>query len=31
MTKNFVEILQELAPESLAQLRQITGIEPKKS
>jgi type VI secretion system protein ImpA len=31
MTKNFVEILQELAPESLNQLKQITGIEPKKS
>lgn len=31
MTKNFVEILQELAPESLNQLKQITGVEPKKS
>ncbi|MBN9124974.1 MAG: hypothetical protein BGO99_08620 [Nitrosospira sp. 56-18] len=30
MTKNFVEILQELAPESLNQLKQITGAEPKK-
>jgi type VI secretion system protein ImpA len=31
MTKNFVEILQELAPDSLTQLKQMTGAEPKKS
>ena len=31
MTKNFVEIIQDLAPESLNQIKQITGFEPKKS
>ena len=30
MTKNFVEIMQDLAPDSLNQLKQITGLEPKK-
>jgi type VI secretion system protein ImpA len=31
MTKNFVEIMQDLAPDSLTQIRQITGlVEPKK-
>ena len=31
MTKNFVEIMQELAPDSLNQIKQITGLEPKKT
>lgn len=31
MTKNFVEIIQDLAPDSLSQIKQITGLEPKKS
>ncbi len=31
MTKNFVEIMQDLAPDSLNQIKQITGVEPKKS
>lgn len=31
MTKNFVEIIQDLAPDSLAQIKQITGFEPKKT
>lgn len=30
MTKNFMEILQDLAPDSLNQIKQITGLEPKK-
>jgi type VI secretion system protein ImpA len=30
MTKNFVEIMQDLAPDSLNQIKQITGFEPKK-
>lgn len=31
MTKNFVEIIQDLAPDSLNQIKQITGFEPKKT
>ena len=31
MTKNFVEIIQDLAPDSLAQIKQLTGVEPKKT
>lgn len=31
MTKNFVEIIQELAPDSLGQIKNITGLEPKKT
>ena len=31
MGMNFVEIVQDLAPESLNQIKQITGFEPKKS
>ena len=31
MTKNFVEIMQDLAPDSLNQIKQITGVESKKS
>ncbi|MGH8762327.1 MAG: ImpA family type VI secretion system protein, partial [Nitrosospira sp.] len=31
MTKNFVEIMQDLAPDSLNQIKQITGLEPKKT
>lgn len=31
MTKNFVEIMQDLAPDSLGQIRQITGLDPKKT
>jgi len=31
MTKNFVEILQDLAPDSLNQINQITGVEVKKA
>lgn len=31
MTKNFVEIIQDLAPDSLSQIKQITGFEPKKA
>ncbi|HJT51989.1 MAG TPA: type VI secretion system protein TssA [Nitrosospira sp.] len=30
MTKNFVEIIQDLAPDSLNQIKQITGLEIKK-
>jgi type VI secretion system protein ImpA len=30
MTKNFVEILQDLVPESLNQIKQITGLDVKK-
>lgn len=30
MTKNFVEIIQDLAPDSLNQIKQITGFESKK-
>ena len=31
MTKNFVEIIQDLAPDSLSQIKHITGLEPKKT
>jgi type VI secretion system protein ImpA len=31
MTKNFVEIMQDLVPDSLNQIKQITGLESKKS
>ncbi len=31
MTKNFVEIMQDLAPDSLGQIKQITGFDPKKT
>ncbi|MEO6562662.1 MAG: type VI secretion system protein TssA [Nitrosospira sp.] len=31
MTKNFVEIIQDLAPDSLNQIKQIAGFEPKKT
>jgi type VI secretion system protein ImpA len=31
LTKNFVEIMQDLAPDSLAQIKQITGLETKKA
>ena len=31
LTKNFVEIIQDLAPDSLNQIKQITGLDWKKS
>ncbi len=31
LTKNFVEIIQDLAPDSLSQIKHITGLEPKKT
>ena len=31
MTKNFVEIIQDLAPDSLVQIKHIAGLEPKKT